>query len=74
MLDKIKRELTFVRGNFLVLVLSYSLFSFSSALAWPFESPFIESLGAPPFVIGLVGFTGSLMLFHSANTWKLHRR
>jgi MFS family permease len=63
MLDKIKRELTFVRGNFLVLVLSYSLFSFSSALAWPFESPFIESLGAPPFVIGLVGFTGSLMLF-----------
>ncbi len=64
MLDKIKkRELTFVRGNFLVLVLSYSLFSFSSALAWPFESPFFESLGAPPFVIGLIGFIGSLTLF-----------
>jgi len=61
--NKIKRKLAFIRWNFLVLVLSYSLFNLGYALAYPFESPFIESLGAPPFIIGLIGSIGSLILF-----------
>ncbi len=46
-----------------MLLLSYAFFNFGYALSSPFESPFIESLGASPFVIGAIGAIGSIMLF-----------
>jgi len=61
--NRIKEELAFIRGNFLVLLLSYVLFSFSYDLSSPFESPFIEKLGASPVVIGALGSLGSFILF-----------
>ncbi len=46
-----------------MLLLSYLLFNFGYALASPFESPFMESLGATPAIIGVVGAIGSFILF-----------
>ncbi|MEM2465778.1 MAG: MFS transporter [Candidatus Bathyarchaeia archaeon] len=63
MWSKIKREFAFVRGNFLVLLLSYLLFDLGYAMTLPFESPFIKSLGATPAMIGVIGAIGSFILF-----------
>ena len=63
MLSKIKREMSFIRGNFLVLLLSYMFFHLGYTLSWPFESPFMESLGASPSVIGIIGTLGWVTLF-----------
>jgi len=58
-----RKELSSICENFLVLIISYSLFNLGYALTWPFESPFVQSLGASPFMIGLIGSIGSLVLF-----------
>lgn len=63
MWSKVKRELSFIRGNFLVLLLSYILFNIGYAMISPFESPFIESLGGSPTIIGAIGAIGSVVLF-----------
>ena len=52
-----------MRGNFLVLLLSYLLFNLGYAMTSPFESPFIESLGASATMIGIIGAIGSFILF-----------
>lgn len=46
-----------------MLLLSYLLFNFGYAMTSPFESPFMESLGATPVIIGVVGAIGSFILF-----------
>lgn len=63
MWSKIKREFAFVRGNFAVLLLSYILFNIGYSMISPFESPFIEHLGASATAIGVIGTIGSVMLF-----------
>lgn len=60
---KLKEEMPFLRGNFLVLVLSYVFFNFGHTISAPFESPFLEELGATPFAIGVVGFVSLVILF-----------
>ncbi|MEM2911025.1 MAG: MFS transporter [Candidatus Bathyarchaeia archaeon] len=62
-MGKIKHEFAFIRGNFLVLLLSYLLFNIGYAITSPFESPYIESLGATPTMIGIIGTIGSFILF-----------
>ncbi len=62
MWSKFKKEFSFLRGNFLVLTISYAFFNFGYSLAYPFESPYIESLGASPFLIGIIGSIGSVIL------------
>ncbi|MGC8997976.1 MAG: MFS transporter [Candidatus Bathyarchaeia archaeon] len=61
--SRIKREFAFIQGNFLVLLLSYLLFNMGYAMTSPFESPFIESLGASATMIGVIGAVGSFILF-----------
>lgn len=46
-----------------MLLLSYLLFNLGYAMTTPFESPFIESLGATPAMIGFIGALGSFILF-----------
>lgn len=62
MLSRIKRELSFVRGNLLVLIISWVFFNFSFSMIFPYESPYIRALGASPFIIGLLGSAGNLIL------------
>lgn len=59
---KIKNEFAFMRGNLLTLIVSWLFVYFTFALVFSFESPFFRELGAPPFVIGLMGSTGAAIL------------
>ncbi len=59
---RIKEEFEFVKGNLLVLIVSWALFNFGFMMAFPFETPYIRELGASPFVIGLIGSLGYLVL------------
>ncbi len=61
-LKRIKNEFSFIRGNLLTLLVSWVFMYFTFALVSPFESRFIEGLGAPPVIIGLMGSVGSAML------------
>ncbi len=60
--SRLKSEFSFMRGNLLTLIVSWAFMYFTFALIMPFESPFIEELGAPPVVIGLMGSIGAAML------------
>ncbi len=61
-LARIKSEFSFLRGNLLTLLVSWVFMYFTFSLVMPFESRFVEGLGAPPVVIGLMGSIGAAML------------
>lgn len=60
--SKIKSEFSFMRGNLLALIVSWLFVYFTFSLTFSFESPFFRALGAPPFVIGLMGSVGAMVL------------
>ena len=55
-------EFSFIRGNLLVLIISWCFFHFAFGMEYPYESPYIRALGASPFIIGLLGSIGSFIL------------
>ena len=61
-LARLKDEFSFMRGNLLILLISWVFMYFTWALVSPFESRYIEALKAPPVVIGLMGSVGAAML------------
>jgi len=61
-LSRLRSEFSFMRGNLLTLIVSWLFMYFTFALVSPFESPYIQELGAPPVVIGLMGSIGAAML------------
>ncbi len=62
MLGRVREELGFLRGNLLVLMVSYMVFGFTSGLFGPFRSPYIRELGASPLVLGLMTSVGYVIL------------
>ncbi len=61
-LGRVREELGFLRGNLLVLMVSYMVFGFASGLFGPFRSPYIRELGASPLVLGLMTSVGYVIL------------
>ncbi|UCG45427.1 MAG: MFS transporter [Candidatus Bathyarchaeota archaeon] len=61
-LTRVKAEFSFMRGNLLTLIVSWLFVYFTFSLVFPFESRYIEALGAPPVIIGLMGSIGAAML------------
>jgi DHA1 family multidrug resistance protein-like MFS transporter len=59
---RIRAEFSFMRGNLLTLIASWLFVFFTFSLVFSFESPFFRELGAPPFVIGLMGSAGAATL------------
>ncbi len=59
---RIKSEFSFIRGNLLTLIVSWLFVYFTFSLVFSFESPYFRELGAPPFIIGLMGSVGAAML------------
>jgi len=57
--------LSFVRGNLLVLIASWMCFNFVFGVVFPYETLYMNELGATPFVIGLLAALGQAMLFTS---------
>ena len=64
-LSRLKDELSFVRGNLLVLIVSWVFFRFVGSMVYPYESLYLEALGASAFIIGLLGAISTLALFFS---------
>lgn len=62
MLGRIREELSFLRGNLLVLMVSYMVFGLTSGLFGPFRSLYIRELGASPLVLGLMTSVGYVIL------------
>ena len=62
LLGRVREELQFLRGNLLVLMVSYMVFGFTSGLFRPFRSPYIREMGASPLVLGLMTSVGYMIL------------
>lgn len=61
-LARIRGEFSFMRGNLLTLIVSWLFVYFTFSLVFSFQSPYFRELGAPPFIIGLMGSVGAAML------------
>ncbi len=59
---RLREEFSFVRGNLLVLIVSYTLFRMTDSMSYPFQSPYIRELGASPLVLGLMTSLGALLV------------
>ncbi len=62
MLSKLREDLSIIRGNLLVLIISWVILHFAFSMIFPYESPYIEALGASPFIIGALGSLGNIIL------------
>ncbi len=58
-IGRLREEFSFLRGNFLVLVVTYMLSGLSSGLYYPFESKYYEALGASMIQLGYISAVGS---------------
>ena len=63
--SRLREELSFLRGNLLVLIVSWVFFRFVGSMVYPYESLYLEALGATALTIGLVGALGTVALFIS---------
>lgn len=45
-----------------MLIVSWIFFNFAFSMTFPYESPYMQALGASPLIIGLIGSAGSLVL------------
>jgi MFS family permease len=60
---KVRDEFSFVRGNYLILVLSWVLIDFASEMPSLYYGPFvIYDLGATAVILGLIGFLQTIVL------------
>ena len=57
-----REEFSFVKGNLLVLIVSYTLFRMTDSMSYSFQSLYIRELGASPFLLGLMSSLGSLII------------
>ena len=62
MLESLRRDLSVLRGNLLVLVVSWVFAYFAMSIVFPLESLYLQALGASPSTIGLVGTAATAIL------------
>jgi len=60
--SKLRGELSILRGNLLVLVISWMFLYFAGYMVYPYESLYLKALGASPVTIGLIGSLGTALL------------
>lgn len=60
--SRIRHELSFIRGNVLIIIITYGINRFVNAIHTPFKSLYFRELGASPFVIGLMSSVGLIIL------------
>ena len=62
LLSRVRREFGFIRGNLLVLILSWVLMDLVGNIPYIYFSLYIEELGGTPFIIGVINFTSFMVL------------
>lgn len=61
-LSRLKSRYAFIQGNFLILFVSWILMFFSGPIPSTYSSLYFKGLGANDFIIGVIGFAGSIAL------------
>jgi len=62
LLTRLKEEFSFLKGNLLVLIVSYTVFRITDSMTFSFQSLYIRELGASPLLLGLMSSLGSLII------------
>jgi len=62
LLTRLREEFSFLKGNLLVLIVSYTVFRITDAMTYSFQSLYIRELGASPLLLGLMSSLGSLII------------
>jgi len=55
-LDRLREEFSFIRGNILVLTITLMIIVFAAATPWTYYPKYVEGLGGTPFIVGVIGF------------------
>ncbi len=62
-IERLRNEFFFVKGNYLILVISWILMDFANELPGPYYGPFvIYDLGATETILGFIGFASIIVL------------
>jgi MFS family permease len=61
-LSSLRSRYAFIQGNFLILLTSWVLMFFSGPIPSTYSSLYFQGLGANDFMIGVIGFAGSMAL------------
>ncbi|MEM0212272.1 MAG: MFS transporter [Candidatus Methanomethylicia archaeon] len=56
----LKKEFSFLKGNYLVLIVSWILMHFADPIAYIYHSLFVLELGATPYILGLINSLSTL--------------
>ena len=60
--DRLRKEFGFIRGNYLILILSWILMDFAGELAAPYYPEYVRQLGATESIVGVIGFVAFIAL------------
>jgi MFS family permease len=58
----LQNSYSFIKGNFLILILTWILMNFSGPIPSTYSSLYFKGLGANDFLLGVIGFAGSIAL------------
>jgi DHA1 family multidrug resistance protein-like MFS transporter len=61
-LDRLKDEFSFIRGNILINTVSLALILVTAAIPYTYYSLYIEGLGGDAFIVGVIGFVSNIAL------------
>jgi MFS family permease len=61
-ISKTRRELSFIKGNVLIIIVTYGINRFVNSMHSPFKSLYFRELGASPLLIGLMSSAGFIIL------------
>lgn len=59
---KLKKEFSFIQGNYLILVISWILMDFAMELPGTYYPRYVEELAGSPTIVGVIGFASFLAL------------
>ena len=60
--ERLRSEFSFIRGNVLILFVSWLLIGFAMYMPLTYYSLYVLELGGTPFTVGVIGFANSLSL------------
>jgi MFS family permease len=61
-ISRLRSRYAFIRGNFLILIITWILMNFTGPIPQTYSSLFFKGLGANDFLLGVIGFAGSIAL------------
>lgn len=61
-LDKLRKEFSFIKGNYAIIVASWILMDFANELPGTYYSLYVLKLGATETILGTIGFSSFLVL------------